>query len=83
MDRPRNYHSKTDRQRQISCDITYMWNLKCDTFTYLQTRNRFTDIENTLVVAKRDRGTEGMSCEFGVSRCKLLYTGRINKKSLL
>ena len=31
MDGPRDYHtkwSKSDRERQISCDITYMWNLK-------------------------------------------------------
>ena len=34
MDRPTDYHtkwSKTDRERQISYDITYMWNLKHDT----------------------------------------------------
>ena len=23
--------SKSERKRQIPCDITYMWNLKCDT----------------------------------------------------
>ena len=31
MDGPRGYHtecSKPDRERQISYDITYMWNLK-------------------------------------------------------
>ena len=31
MDRPSNYYtrlSKSDRERQISYDITYMWNLK-------------------------------------------------------
>ena len=31
MNRPRDYHtkwSKSDRQRQISYDIAYMWNLK-------------------------------------------------------
>ena len=34
MDGPRDYHakwSKSDRERQILCDITYMWNLKYDT----------------------------------------------------
>ena len=33
MDGPRDYHtkwSKPDRERQISCDITYMWNLEYD-----------------------------------------------------
>ena len=31
MDGPRDDHtkqSKSDRERQISCDITYIWNLK-------------------------------------------------------
>ena len=34
MNVPRDYHTKwseSDRERQISCDITYMWNLNYDT----------------------------------------------------
>ena len=34
MDGPRDYHtkwSKSDRERQIPYDVTYMWNLKYDT----------------------------------------------------
>ena len=34
MEGPRNYHAKwnkPERERQIPCDITYMWNLKHDT----------------------------------------------------
>ena len=34
MDGPRDYHTewnKIDRERQISHDITYMWNLKNNT----------------------------------------------------
>ena len=34
MDGPRDYHTKwnkPDKERQISWDITYMWNLKYDT----------------------------------------------------
>ena len=34
MDEPRDYHtmlSKSERERQIAYDITYMWNLKYDT----------------------------------------------------
>ena len=34
MDGPRGYHtkwSKSDRERQISYDITYLWNLKNNT----------------------------------------------------
>ena len=34
MDAPRDYHtkwSKSEREKQIPYDITYMWNLKYDT----------------------------------------------------
>ena len=34
MDGPREYHTKwsdSQREKQISYDITYMWNLKYDT----------------------------------------------------
>ena len=34
IDRPRDYHtkqSKSERERQIPYDITYIWNLKYDT----------------------------------------------------
>ena len=34
MDGPRDYHtkwSKSERERQIPCDIIYMWNPKYDT----------------------------------------------------
>ena len=38
-------------QRQISYDITYKWNLtKGYKWTYLQNRNRVTDVENKLMV---------------------------------
>ena len=51
-DGPRDYQTKwikSDRERQISYDITYMWNLKKRyKWTYLQNRNRLTDIENKL-----------------------------------
>ena len=45
------------RERKIPYDITYMWNLKIwHKLTYLQKRNRLTDIENRLVVAKGAAG---------------------------
>ena len=60
MDEPRDYHtkwSKSDRERQISYDITCMWNLKkWYKWTYLQNRNRLTDIENKLMVTKGETG---------------------------
>ena len=34
MDEPRGYHTKwgkSERERQVSYDITYMWNLNYDT----------------------------------------------------
>ena len=53
MDGSRNYHTKwtkPDRERQISYDVTYMWNLKKKKkgykWAYLQNRNRHTDIQN-------------------------------------
>ena len=56
MDGPRDYHtkwSKSDRERQISYDIAYMWNLKkWYKWTSLHNRNRPTDLENKLTVTK-------------------------------
>ena len=50
MDGPRDCHtewSKSDRERQISYDIAYMWDLKkWYNLTYLQNRNRVTDVKN-------------------------------------
>ena len=49
--------SKSERERQISHDITYMWNLeKWYKQTYLQNRNRLTDIENKHIVTKGKLG---------------------------
>ena len=41
--------SKSERERQIPYDITYMWNLKYDKLTM---KHKLTDIENKRVVAK-------------------------------
>ena len=46
-------------------------------------RNRLTDIESRLVVAKEEWGGGGMEWELGVSRCKLLYREWINTKAPL
>ena len=76
MDGPRGCHtdwSKSDRERQISYDITYMWNPKPSfwiylqnriysfiyKWIYLQNRNIVTDTENKLMVTKRERVEEG------------------------
>ena len=53
MDRPRDCHiewSKSDKERQMSYDIIYMGNLKKGyKGTYLQNRNRITNVENKLM----------------------------------
>ena len=59
MDGPRDDHtkwSKSDGGGQISYDITYMWNLKkWYKWTFLQNRNRLTDLENKCMVTKGER----------------------------
>ena len=39
---------------------------------YLQNKNRFTDIENRLVIAKGEVMREGKDWEFEISECKLI-----------
>ena len=48
------------RQRRISYDFTYMWNLKNDTneLTY-NTETRLEDFKNKLMVTKRESGGGG------------------------
>ena len=62
IDGPRDCHtewSKSDTERQILYDITYMWNLKKGyKWTYLQNRSRVTDVENKLMVTKGERGRD-------------------------
>ena len=52
LDGPGDYHtkwSKSDRERQMPYDNTYMQNLKkWYKWTYFQNRNRLTDLENKL-----------------------------------
>ena len=44
-------------QRQTSYETTYMWHLKrWYTWTYLQNRNRVTNVENKLMVTKGEKG---------------------------
>ena len=64
-------------------DITYIWNVKYDKRTYLQNRNRLTNIENRPQVAQEERGGKAMEWEVGVSTYKLLYMEWMNNKVLL
>ena len=59
--------SKLDRERQMSQDIaymfnltyTYMWYTHTHTQTFFQIRKRLTDIESKLTVKKQVRGKVG------------------------
>ena len=50
-----------------------MWNLKWDTKELIYGTEIDSDIENRLLVVKTE-GVGETDWEFGISRCKLLYT---------
>ena len=52
--------------RQISYDITYMWNLKYDTDQHIYETKTDTDIENRVVVDKGEGG-EGRNGSLGIA----------------
>ena len=86
MDGPTDYHtkrSKSDRERQIWYDITYMWNLKYDTNELIYETE--IDSQTWRTDLWLPRGKEGgtVCWEFGISRCKLLYIEWINNKEIL
>ena len=58
MDGPRNYQTKLSKSERERYDITYMWNLRYDTNEFVYETERLTDLENRLVVAKREAGDE-------------------------
>ena len=56
---PRDYQtkwSKTDRERQISYDITYMWNLNYDTNEFIYKTEVASQAENKLMGTQEERG---------------------------
>ena len=69
-------------ERQIPYHITYLRNLKYDTNELVYERERDSQTENRLVVAKGE-GEGWRDWKFGVSRCKLLSREWINNKVLL
>ena len=81
IDATRDSHtksSKSERERQIPYDITYMWNLKYDT------KCRLTNTENRLWLP-RGKGQEGsgMDGDYEASRCKLLHLEWMSNEDLL
>ena len=86
MDGLRDGHpkrSKPDRERQISYDISYTWNKKNDTGTYLQNRNRLTDIENKFLVTKGEEGGGGIDEVYEINKHIQPQIRQINNKVLL
>ena len=74
----------SQRERQISYDIAYMWNQKnWYKWTYLQNRNRLTDLENELMVTRGEGSGGGVDWEFGIDMYTLLYLKEITNKDLL
>ena len=62
MDEPRRYHTKwckSDRVRQISYGITYLWSLKNNRNELIYKTNKLTDFEDKLTVTKGKGGGPG------------------------
>ena len=59
---------KTQRERQIPNDITYMWNLKYGTNAQmnLSTKQILPDIENRLTVTKGEKGGKEWAGSLGL-----------------
>ena len=70
VDGPRVCHtewSESEREKQISCNIAYMWNVeKWYRWTYLQSRNRDTDVENGHMDTGGGGEGGGMNWEIGM-----------------
>ena len=58
MDGTRDVIVNEVNQRQTAYDTVYMWNLKTKMYkwTYLENRNKSTDIDNKLIFTKREVG---------------------------
>lgn len=80
LDGPRHYHtkqSKSERERQIPYDITYMRTLKYDTGQYIY------ETKADSQTRRQTCGCQGKVWEFGISRSKLTHIGWIHNKVLL
>ena len=77
MDTTRDYHtmwSKSERERQMPCDIAYMWNLKCSTNELIYKTEADSQTQRTDLWLPKQRGWgRGMEWEFGVGKGKLLH----------
>ena len=62
---------KSEREKQIPSDTTYMWNIKYKTNEH----NYKTDSQTQKIDLELQRGEGGKDWELGVSRGKLVYIG--------
>ena len=61
-------------ERQMPYDNAYMWNLqKWYKWTYLQSRNWVTDVENKLTVTEVEKGRHGVNCKIRIDIYTLLH----------
>ena len=85
MDGTRDYHakrSKSDRERKISYDITYLWSLIYGTNEPIYKTNNQKHRKQTCGCQGGGEGS-GMDWEFAVSSCKVLHLEWISNKVLL
>ena len=74
MDITRDSHTKrSQKEKEIPRDITYMWNLKYGTNeTICKTETDSQTLRTDLWLPRRG-GRSGMDWEFGINRYKLLH----------
>ena len=81
MNRPRDYcakWSKSDRERQTSYGITYMWNLKYDTNELI-----FKTEKDSQTQLPKGKGRWEMNLKLGINRYTLSFIKYANNKVLL
>ena len=69
-------------ERQISCGVTYIWNLKYDAVNFSMKQKR-TCTENRPVVVKGREAGRGIDWEFRTRSRELLYIEWLNYKVLM
>ena len=85
-DGSRDYHtkqSKSERERQMPHAVTYRRNPKYDTNEHTYKTETVSQTGRTDLWSSKGLGGGRKDWEFGISRCKLLYTKWINHKFLL
>ena len=66
MDATRGYHTKSERERKIPYDITYMWNLKYDTNEPIYKTERASQTWRTDLWLLKGREGEGQTGSLGL-----------------